>query len=114
LNVTSSPPGDELVFGGGKTARDGMGQAPGIANRNGALDLVITNAIIMDPLLGIIKADIGVKDGLIAGIGKSGNPGVMDGVDPALVVGPGTEVIAGEHLIVTPGGVDAHIHMISP
>jgi urease subunit alpha len=107
-------PGDELVFGGGKTARDGMGQAPGIANRNGALDLVITNAIIMDPLLGIIKADIGVKDGLIAGIGKSGNPGVMDGVDPALVVGPGTEVIAGEHLIVTPGGVDAHIHMISP
>jgi urease subunit alpha len=107
-------PGDELVFGGGKTARDGMGQAPGITNRNGALDLVITNAIIMDPLLGIIKADIGVKDGLIAGIGKSGNPGVMDGVDPALVVGPGTEVIAGEHLIATPGGIDAHIHMISP
>jgi urease subunit alpha len=107
-------PGDELVFGGGKTARDGMGQAPGITNRNGALDLVITNAIIMDPLLGIIKADIGVKDGLIAGIGKAGNPGVMDGVDPALVVGPGTEVIAGEHLIATPGGIDAHIHMISP
>jgi urease subunit alpha len=106
--------GDELVFGGGKTARDGMGQAPGITNRNGALDLVITNAIIMDPLLGIIKADIGVKDGLIAGIGKSGNPGVMDGVDPALVVGPGTEVIAGEHLIATAGGIDAHIHMISP
>ncbi len=107
-------PGDELVFGGGKTARDGMGQASGVTNRNGALDLVITNAIIMDPLLGIIKADIGVKDGRITGVGKSGNPGVMDGVDPHLIVGPGTEVIAGEHLIATPGGIDAHIHMISP
>jgi urease subunit alpha len=107
-------PGDELVFGGGKTVRDGMGQAPGITNRNGALDLVITNVIVMDPLLGIIKADIGVKDGLIASIGKSGNPQVMDGVNPALVVGPGTEVIAGEHLIATPGGIDGHIHMISP
>jgi urease subunit alpha len=106
--------GDELVFGGGKTARDGMGQAPDITNRNGALDLVITNAIIMDPLLGIIKADIGVRHGRIAGIGKSGNPGIMDGVDPNLIVGPGTEVIAGEHLIATPGGIDAHIHMISP
>jgi urease subunit alpha len=106
--------GDELVFGGGKTARDGMGQAPDITNHNGALDLVITNAIIMDPLLGIIKADIGVRHGRIAGIGKSGNPGIMDGVDPNLIVGPGTEVIAGEHLIATPGGIDAHIHMISP
>jgi urease subunit alpha len=107
-------PGDELVFGGGKTARDGMGQATSVTNRNGALDLVITNVIIMDPLLGIIKADLGVKDGRIAGIGKAGNPDVMDGVDPALVVGPGTEVIAGEHLIATPGGVDTHIHMIAP
>lgn len=106
--------GDELVFGGGKTARDGMGQGSSYTNANGALDLVITNAIIMDPLLGIIKADIGVKNGRIAGIGKSGNPAVMDGVDPALVVGPGTEVIAGEHLIATPGGVDSHIHMIAP
>ena len=106
--------GDELVFGGGKTARDGMGQSPSATNRNGALDLVITNAIVMDPLLGIVKADIGVKDGHIVGIGKSGNPGVMDGVDPALVVGPGTEVIAGEHLVATPGGIDAHIHMIAP
>jgi len=106
--------GDELVFGGGKTARDGMGQASGIRNAEGALDLVITNAIIMDPVLGIVKADIGVKDGLIAGIGKSGNPGVMDGVEPKLIVGPGTEVIAGEHLIATPGGIDTHIHMIAP
>ena len=106
--------GDELVFGGGKTARDGMGQASGATNRGGALDLVITNAVIMDPLLGIIKADIGIRGGRIAEIGKSGNPGVMDGVDPELVVGPGTEVVAGEHLIATPGGIDAHIHMISP
>ncbi len=106
--------GDELVFGGGKTARDGMGQSPSATNRDGALDLVITNAIIMDPVLGIVKADIGIKAGLIAGIGKSGNPDVMDGVDPGLVVGPGTEVIAGEHLIATPGGGDAHIHMIAP
>ena len=107
-------PGDELVFGGGKTARDGMGQASGVTNRQGALDLVITNAVILDPLLGIIKADIGVRSGRIVGIGKSGNPGIMDGVDPELVVGPGTEIVAGEHLIATPGGIDAHIHMISP
>ena len=107
-------PGDELVFGGGKTARDGMGQAAEVTNRDGALDLVITNAIIMDPLLGIVQADIGVKDGLIKGIGNSGNPGVMDNVDPDLVVGAGTEVVAGEHLIATPGGIDAHIHMICP
>ena len=107
-------PGDELVFGGGKTARDGMGQASGITNHNGALDLVITNAIVMDPLLGIIKADIGVKAGRITGVGKAGNPGVMDGVDPHMIVGPGTEIITGEHLIATPGGIDAHIHMISP
>ena len=106
--------GDELVFGGGKTARDGMGQASEITSANGALDLVITNAIIMDPALGIIKADIGVRHGHIVAVGKSGNPGVMDGVHPEMVVGPGTEVIAGEHLIATPGGVDSHIHMISP
>lgn len=106
--------GDELVFGGGKTARDGMGQSSTMTNAAGALDLVITNAIVMDPVLGIIKADIGVKDGRIAGIGKSGNPGVMDGVAPNLIVGPGTEVIAGEHLIATPGAIDSHIHMITP
>ena len=106
--------GDEVVFGGGKTIRDGMGQAPDLTNRAGALDLVITNAIVMDPVLGILKADIGIKEGRIAGIGKAGNPGIMDGVDPTMVVGPGTEVIAGEHLIATPGGVDTHIHMIAP
>lgn len=103
--------GDELVFGGGKSARDGMGQASGVTSKE-ALDLVITNAIVMDPALGIIKADIGIKNGLVAGVGKAGNPNVMDGVD--LIVGSGTEVISGEHTICTPGTIDTHIHFISP
>ena len=103
--------GDELVFGGGKSARDGMGQASGVTSKS-ALDLVITNAIVMDPVLGIIKADIGIKNGLIAGVGKAGNPNVMDRVD--MVVGSGTEVISGEHAICTPGTIDTHIHFISP
>jgi urease alpha subunit len=107
-------PGDEAVFGGGKSIRDGMGQMPGITNAAGALDLVITGAVVMDPLLGIVKADIGIKDGQIAGIGKAGNPLIMDGVDPALIIGAGTDVISGEHLIATPGGIDSHIHLISP
>ncbi len=107
-------PGDEVVFGGGKTARDGMGQMPGATRASGALDLVITNVIVLDPLLGIVKADLGIRDGLIAGIGKAGNPYVMDNVDPNLIVSAGTEVIAGEGLIATAGGVDTHIHMISP
>lgn len=103
--------GDEIVFGGGKSARDGMGQASGVTSRN-ALDLVITNAIIMDPVLGIIKADIGIKNGLISGIGKAGNPNVMDRVD--MIISANTEVIAGEHTICTPGIIDTHIHFISP
>lgn len=103
--------GDELVFGGGKSVRDGMGQASGTTSKN-ALDLVITNAIVMDPVLGIIKADIGIKNGVIAGVGKAGNPNVMTGVN--LVVGSGTEVISGEHTICTPGIIDTHIHFISP
>lgn len=106
--------GDEIVYGGGKTARDGMGADPQATGANGALDLVITNAIIIDPVLGIVKADIGIKDGLIAGIGKSGNPQTQSGVDPRLVVGPGTELLAGEHLIATAGGIDSHVHFISP
>ena len=106
--------GDEVVFGGGKSIRDGMGQSAIVTSAEGALDLVITNVIVMDPLVGIVKADIGIKDGRIAGIGKAGNPDTMDGVDPALVIGAGTEVIAGEHLIATPGGIDSHIHMIAP
>ena len=103
--------GDEAVFGGGKSARDGLAQASGVT-RDNSIDLVITNAMIMDPILGIIKADIGIKDGLIAGIGNAGNPNVMDGVD--MVISSNTEVIAGEHTICTPGTIDSHIHFISP
>ncbi len=106
--------GDEAVFGGGKSIRDGMAQSARATRASGTLDLVITNVIVMDPLLGIVKADIGVRDGRIVGIGKAGNPDIMDGVSPALVIGAGTEVIAGEHLIATPGGIDSHIHMIAP
>jgi urease subunit alpha len=107
--------GDEITFGGGKVIRDGMGQSS-IAKREGeqgALDLVITNAVILDHW-GIVKADIGIKNGRIVKVGKAGNPDTMDGVDPELVVGASTEVIAGENLIVTAGGVDSHIHFISP
>jgi len=104
--------GDECVFGGGKVLRDGMGQASGVADRD-ALDLVITNALILD-WTGIYKADVGVKGGVIAGIGKAGNPDVMAGVTPGMVVGPATEVVAGEKLILTAGGIDTHIHFISP
>jgi urease subunit alpha len=106
--------GDEVVYGGGKSARDGMAADPQATQAQGALDLVITNAIVMDPIVGIVKADIGIKDGRIVGIGKSGNPQLQSGVDPKLLVGPGTEVIAGEHLIATPGATDAHVHYISP
>ncbi len=105
--------GDEAVFGGGKTIRDGMAQG-GLTSRAGALDLVITNAIVLDPVLGVLKADIGVKNGRIVGVGKAGNPETMDGVSPQMVIGPGTEVIAGEHLIATAGAIDTHIHMIAP
>ena len=107
-------PGEEAVFGGGKTIRDGMAQSSTLTNSAGALDLVITSAVVMDPLLGIVKADIGIRAGRIVGIGKAGNPDIMDGVTDGLVIGAGTEVIAGEGLIATPGGVDTHVHMISP
>ncbi len=106
--------GDELVFGAGKSVRDGLGQASGVSSKKGALDLVITNAVVLDPAIGIVKADIGVKNGLIAGIGKAGNPDIMEGVDPTLVVGSGTEVVAGEHTICTPGVIDTHVHFVSP
>ncbi|KAI0037248.1 urease [Vararia minispora EC-137] len=104
--------GDEVKFGGGKSIREGMGQATD-RSADECLDLVITNALIID-WSGIYKADIGVKAGKIAGIGKAGNPDVMDGVHPSLVVGSNTEVIAGEKLIVTAGAIDAHVHYISP
>ena len=105
--------GDECKFGGGKVIRDGMGQSSRTTREGGALDTVITNAIIIDHW-GIVKADIGIRDGRIVGIGKAGNPDTMDGVDPRLVIGAGTEVIAGEGKIVTAGGVDTHIHFICP
>src|SRR6476660_404824 len=107
--------GDEIAFGGGKVIRDGMGQSSGALRegKNGALDLVITNALIIDHW-GIVKGDIGIKDGRIVKVGKAGNPDTMDGVDPELVVAASTEVIAGENMIVTAGGIDSHIHFISP
>src|SRR3984957_5008564 len=104
--------GDECKFGGGKTIREGMGQATGIGDKD-ALDCVVTNALVVD-YTGIYKADIGIKNGLIAGIGKAGNPDVMAGVTPGMVVGVTTEVIAGEGLILTAGGIDSHIHYICP
>jgi urease subunit alpha len=107
--------GDEVTFGGGKVIRDGMGQSSSITRDGpqGALDLVITNAVILDHW-GVVKGDIGIKDGRIVKVGKAGNPDTMEGVDPELVISPSTEVVAGEHLIVTAGGIDAHIHFISP
>ena len=104
--------GDECKFGGGKVLREGMGQAAGVGPEK-AIDVVITNALILD-YSGIYKADVGVKDGVICGLGKAGNPDVMDGVTPDLVVGVTTEVIAGEGLILTAGGIDSHVHFICP
>ena len=102
--------GDEVKFGGGKVIRDGMGQSP-IPNAEGAVDTVITNALILD-WWGIVKADVGLKDSKIAAIGKAGNPYIQDNVD--IVIGPGTEAIAGEGMILTAGGIDSHIHFICP
>lgn len=104
--------GDESVFGGGKTIRDGMGQMTGISDKD-CLDTVITNALIVD-WTGIYKADVGIKDGIIVGIGKSGNPDVMADVDPKMIIGSNTDVISGEHDILTAGGLDTHIHTICP
>ncbi|WP_010677710.1 urease subunit alpha [Bacillus timonensis] len=103
--------GEEVVFGGGKVIRDGMGQHPLVTRGDGIADLVITNAVILD-YTGIYKADIGIRDGKIAGIGKAGNPLIMDNVD--IVIGAGTEIIAGEGMIVTAGGIDTHVHFINP
>lgn len=105
--------GDEVKFGGGKTIRDGMGQSVKTCSKDGDLDLVITNALILD-YTGIIKADIGIKDGKIVGIGKAGNPNIMDGVTPGMTIGASTEALAGEGLIITAGGIDSHIHFIAP
>ncbi|WP_320065604.1 urease subunit alpha [Micromonospora sp. RTGN7] len=106
--------GDEVMYGGGKTLRDGMGSSSQATSAEGVLDLVITNVTVVDALLGVVKADVGVKDGKIVGIGKAGNPNIMDGVTPGLVTGPGSDAISGEHLILTAGGIDAHVHLVSP
>jgi urease subunit alpha len=105
--------GDEVKFGGGKVIRDGMGQSARALAADGVLDLVITNAVILDHW-GIVKADIGVRDGRIVGVGKAGNPDIMAGVTPGMVIGASTEVIAGEGRIITAGGIDSHIHFICP
>ncbi len=102
--------GDEVKFGGGKVIRDGMGQSP-ISNADGAVDMVITNAVILD-WWGIVKADIGIKDGKIFKMGKAGNPYIQDDID--IIIGPGTEAVAGEGMILTAGGIDSHIHFICP
>ncbi len=106
--------GEEAVYGGGKTLRDGMGYNCELTNENGAPDLVITNVTIVDGVLGVVKADLGIKNGNICAIGKTGNPSIMDDVTPGLALGPGTEAISGEHLIATAGGIDTHVHYISP
>ena len=104
--------GEESVFGGGKSIRESMNQ--GLAtSADGALDTVVTNVVVLDHW-GIVRADVGIVDGRIAGIGRSGNPDIADGVDPALVIGPGTDVISGEGKILTAGGFDSHVHLLSP
>ena len=104
--------GDEAVFGGGKVIRESMGQSRA-TRADGAPDLVITGAVILDHW-GVVKADVGVRDGRIVAIGKAGNPDIMDGVHPSLVIGPSTEILAGNGLILTAGGIDCHVHLICP
>jgi urease subunit alpha len=104
--------GDEVVFGGGKVIRESMGQSTR-TRADGAPDLIITGAVILDHW-GVIKADVGIRDGRIVGVGKAGNPDTMDGIDPALVIGPSTEVLAGNGKILTAGAIDCHVHLICP
>src|SRR3954451_14324086 len=104
--------GEESVFGGGKSIRESGNQSL-LSSADGALDTVITNAVILDHW-GIVRADVGIRSGRIAGIGRSGNPDIADGVHPDLVIGPGTDVISGEGKILTPGGFDSHVHFLSP
>ena len=106
--------GDEVVFGGGKSLREGMGMDNRLTRAAGAPDLVITNVTIVDAVLGVVKADVGIKDGRICGIGKAGNPQTMDRVTPGLEFGVGTDAVSGAHLILTAAGIDTHIHFISP
>jgi urease subunit alpha len=106
-------PGDECLHGGGKTLRDGIGLASGYSSSDGSLDMLLVNVLVIDPVLGIVKGDIGIKDGRIVGIGKAGNPAIMDGVDERLIPGTATTVRDGEGLIATPGGIDVHVHFDS-
>lgn len=106
-------PGDECLHGGGKTLRDGLGLVPGYDSAAGSLDMLISNVVVIDPVLGIVKGDIGIKDGKIVGVGKAGNPAIMDGVHPELICGAATTVRDGEGLIATPGGIDVHVHFDS-
>jgi len=105
--------GDEVTFGGGKVIRDGMGQSTSVTRAQGAPDLVITNVVVLDAS-GIYKADVGIRDGRISAIGKAGNSDVMAGVTPGLEIGASTEILAGEGRILTAGGIDSHVHFISP
>lgn len=104
--------GEEAVFGGGKSIRESMAQSTA-ARADGALDTVITNAVVLD-WWGVVRADVGIRDGRIVGIGRSGNPDIADGVDPRLVIGPSTDVISGEGRILTAGAIDSHVHLLSP
>lgn len=106
--------GDELQYGGGKTLRDGMGSENQLTQEAGCLDLVITNVTVIDAMLGVVKADVGIRNGRIVGLGKAGNPSTMEGVSLGLVTGTATDAISGEHLILTAGGMDTHVHYISP
>ena len=106
-------PGDECLHGGGKTLRDGLGLTPGYDSAMGSLDMLLCNALVIDPVLGIVKGDIGIKDGRIAGVGKAGNPATMDGVDKNLICGAATAARDAEGLIATPGGIDVHVHFDS-
>ncbi len=106
-------PGEECLHGGGKTLRDGIGLCAGVDSAQGALDMLVSNAVVIDPVLGIVKGDIGIKDGRIVGVGKAGNPALMDGVDAALICGAATTVRDAEGLIATPGGIDVHVHFDS-
>ncbi len=106
-------PGDESVFGGGKTLRDGLGMHGGITAADGALDFVITNVVVVDAVVGIVKADIGIKDGRIVGVGKAGNPQIMDGVSPGMTIGANTDVRSAEGMIATAGAIDVHVHFDS-
>ncbi|HEY6631798.1 MAG TPA: urease subunit alpha [Rhizobiaceae bacterium] len=108
------PYGEELQYGGGKTLRDGMGSENQLTQEAGCLDLIITNVTVIDANVGVVKADVGIRNGRIVGLGKAGNPSTMEGVTPGLVTGTSTDAISGEHLILTAGGMDTHVHYISP